>query len=371
MKQMLIILPKMSMGGMERSAVNLLNLSNYSKNYDVTLLVGYIVDDSLFKNLPKNINLKVLYKGKWNIFGKVITALKYFGMCVKLLLKKNKYDVAICYSHHHGVLSKLTRLSSKNNICFVHNDLNLSRTQKQIDKLKFDKFAKIVCVSEAAKTAFMQKFPNYPKENIFVINNYIDGQRILTLSEEKCEVKIDNLKDETIFINIARHLEPHKKISRILKAAKKLKEEKFNFKVALVGDGPDTEKYMEYVKENNLEDRVVFLGNKANPYNYLKESDAFVFSSAFEGYGMVLDEARVLNVPIITTDVADAKIITSEGYGLLCENSDMGVYAGMKSFLASGYKLKEKFDYIKFNEVITKRLDMLANFKEGASDEER
>lgn len=360
MKKMLIVLPKMSMGGMERSAVNLLNLSNYSKDYDVTLLVGYIVDDSLFKNLPENVKVKVLYKGKWNIVGKFITAIKYIGLYIKMLLKKNSYDVAICYSHHHGVLAKLTRIASKNSIGFVHNDLNLSRTQKQIDKLKFEKFSRIVCVSEAAKKAFMEKFPNYLEQNIFVINNYIDGERILKLAEEKCEEKIDNSK--TIFINIARHLEPHKKISRILKAAKKLKEENYEFSVVLVGDGPDTEKYKEYVEKNKLGDVVSFLGNRPNPYNYLKKSNAFVFSSSFEGYGMVLDEARVLNIPIITTDVADAKIITAEGYGLLCENSDEGVYAGMKSFLASGYNIKEKFDYTKFNEVITERLDKLANF---------
>lgn len=362
MKKMLITLPKMSMGGMERSVVNLLNLSNYSKEYKVTLLVGYIVDDSLFKNLPENIEVKVLYKGKWDKKGKIITGIKYLFTYFRLLFKSNKYDVAICYSHHHGVLANLTRVASKNSIGFVHNDLNLSRTQKQVDKLKFEKFSRIVCVSEAAKKAFMQKFPEYEENSIFVINNYIDGKRILDLAEKKCEIQIENKKDKTIFINIARHLEPHKRISRILEASKKLKDEKYNFEVLLVGDGPDTSNYKQYVEKNNLQDVVMFLGNQTNPYNYLKLSDAFVFSSSFEGYGMVLDEARVLNVPIITTDVADAKIITDEGYGIFCENSAAGVYNGMKEFLENGYDIKERFDYNKFNSVITDRLDKLAKF---------
>lgn len=361
MKKMLIVLPKMSMGGMERSCVNLLNLSNYSKKFDITLLIGYIVDNTLFENLPDNIKVKVLYKGKWNLFGKILTSIKYLGVYLKLLFKIEKYDVSICYSHHHAVLANLVRKATKNNIGFVHNDLEVARTKKQVDKMKFDKFSRIACVSEAAKGAFMRIFPNYDEKNIYVINNYIDGNRIINLAKE--EVKEDNIKNENItFINIARHLEPHKKISRILEASKKLKDEGYKFNVILVGDGPDRDNYLNYVKEKNIDDIVILLGNKSNPYNYLNMADAFVFSSAFEGYGMVLDESRVLNIPIITTDVADAKIIADEGYGILCENSDQGIYIGMKEFLDNGYSIKEQFDYNEFNNRITNGLDNISNF---------
>ena len=58
-------------------------------------------------------------------------------------------------------------------------------------------------------------------------------------------------------------------------------------------------------------------------------------------------QARVLNIPIISTPVADAKLILDEGYGILCENSIDGVYLGMKKFLDEGYP-KKKFDYQKF-----------------------
>lgn len=355
---MLITLPKLSVGGMELSAINLLNLSDYTKNYDVTLMIGYIVDKELINKLPTDIRIKLLCNDKWNIFGKLVTALNYFEEYIKFKFKLVKYDVAICYSHHHGVLASIARLASDNNICFIHSDIEKARTTKQISKMKFDKFKKIVCVSNASKKSFENIFSKYNGE-VLVANNYIDGEKILKLSEEKINENIEYIENKTIFINICRHLESVKKVSRILESSKRLKEEGYNFIVWLIGDGEDTENYKEYVKENNLSDTVIFIGKKLNPYNYLKVSSALVFPSEFEGYGIVLDEARILNIPIISTDVADAKNIIKDGYGILCENNIEGVYSGMKTFLNKGFKETKKFNYIEFNNNITEVLNQV------------
>jgi len=99
------------------------------------------------------------------------------------------------------------------------------------------------------------------------------------------------------------------------------------------------------------------MGKQINPYKYLKKSDAFVFSSEFEGYGIVLDESRVLGKSIITTNVADAEDITKAGYGILCENSLNGVYEGMREYLNNGYTTDKKFDYKEFNNNVTETLN--------------
>jgi glycosyltransferase involved in cell wall biosynthesis len=272
------------------------------------------------------------------------------------LIKSNykKYDVSICYSHHHGILSKLTRSESKNNIVFIHTDLLKSRTREQLEKLNkkllFEKFKKIVCVSECAKESFIELYPNFMGK-IVVANNYIDGEDIINRSNDK----INEKKDSKVitFINVARHDEVHKKISRIISASKRLNDEGYKFKVILIGKGKDTDLYKSMIKDLKLKNLEI-LGEKQNPFPYYKISDAFVFSSAFEGYGIVLNEARILGLPIITTDVADASIITKEGYGILCKNDDNGIYYGMKEFMDKGYKIKNKFDYKKFNNNITK-----------------
>ena len=350
-KKLIIYMSKISIGGMEKALVDLLRLSNITKKYDVTLYLVYKNCKEYMELIPKNVDIHLVCKGKWNTLNKYISAIK---MIIDLLLiKRNSYDISICYTHHHKILSLLARKTSKNNIVYIHTDLIKSRKEKALKKLlkkmHFYKFNKIVAVSNCAKNSIIKLYPNI-KDKVTVINNYIDGKEI----EKKSEEKINDYKFNGItFINIARHVEQHKKISRIILASKKLIDEGFNFSVILLGDGEDTEFYKNMIIENKLENCVKLLGRKNNPYPYLKHSDAFVFSSEYEGYGIVLDEARILNIPLITTDVADAKKMIDDGYGILCDNSVDGLYNGMKEFLEHGYSIKKKFDYNNFNDKIT------------------
>lgn len=355
-KKLIIYFSKLSIGGMERALMDFIRMSNLKKNYDVTLYLGYVLEKSYLLELQKYVNVKVVCHGKWNIFNKVLTYLKMNLDYLKLLIKPQEYDCSICYTHHHKILSKLTRASSKNNICFIHTDLLKSRTEEQLSKLKkdlkFDKFAKIVCVSHCAKDNFLKIYPEY-KGQVTVANNYINGEDIINKSKEKVD---DYTFSGTTFINIARHSDYHKHISYIIEACNKLKKDYNNFRILLIGDGPDHEMYSDLIKKYKLDDIVILLGSRINPYKYLVHADAFVFSSQFEGYGIVLDEARVLGIPIISTDVADAKLILNEGYGILCDNSVNGIYLGMKKYLDEGYA-KKKFNYHKFNDAITKKID--------------
>lgn len=358
-KKMIIYMSKFSIGGMEKALINLINKSNFTKNYDVTVYALYSLEEEYLKELESKVKVKLLWSKEWNFIAKITCVVKIIKDIIKLKLTKNKYDVAICYPYQHQILSILTRLSSSNNIIFIHNNLKQkygNDIHKQMKKLQYDKFSKVVCVSTDALNCFKKLYPNY--NGICVaINNYINGEEIIKLSHQKTNEGLSIEKDKVTFINIARHEEASKKISRIIEASNKLKKEKKKFRVLLIGSGEDHQQYEELINKYNLHKEVLLLGKKINPYSYLNISDCLIMSSEYEGYGIVLDEARVLNKPIITTDVADAKLITEEGYGILCENSNKGVYNGMKQFLETGYKLKNKFDYQKFNNKITASLD--------------
>lgn len=347
-------MPKLSVGGMEKALINLLNYSSLTDKYHITLFLGYLVQKEYLDMVPKDVDVYLCSKGKWNIFGKIITYFKMMIQKLKVIFGIKKYDVAISYAYQHPILASLARKSSKNNIIFIHNNLILKygNNSKRVRKMKFDKFNKVVCVSNDAKKAFLELYPNF-SDKISVINNLLDGKSIIEKSLEKVEFNYQ----KPVFITVARCEEKAKKISRVIKASKKLVDENYKFSVLIIGDGEDFDFYKKMIKESLLENIVFMLGRKVNPYPYIRNSSALVLSSAYEGYGIVIDEARILGVPVISTEVADAREILNEGYGIICNNSSQGVYDGMKEFLDNGYKVTKKFNYTDFNDLMDRKLE--------------
>ena len=174
---------------------------------------------------------------------------------------------------------------------------------------------------------------------------------------KKSEEQIDDMKKEevTTFINIGRHDEKQKKLSRIINATKKLNSEGYKFRVVFVGKGTDTKEYKELAKKTK---NIEFLGAKKNPYPYLQLADCFIMSSQFEGYPVVLVESQILGKPIVTTDISDAKEDIDGKYGIVVDNSETGVYKGMKEFLDKKI-VSEKFDAEKYNQDIIEKIDKI------------
>ena len=111
------------------------------------------------------------------------------------------------------------------------------------------------------------------------------------------------------------------------------------------------------IKEKNL-NNIIMLGAKKNPYPYFKLSDCFILSSQFEGYPVVFVEAQILGLPILTTNVSDSEKDIDGIYGQVVENSEKGVYKGMKQVLEKGIT-STKFDPEKFNEEITQKVKQI------------
>lgn len=360
-EKLIIYMPKLSLGGMERALINYLNMCNSLKKFDVTLVLGYVTDKKLLNELPDNLSIRLLCTRKWDILGKIQSGLNYIIELIYIMIYN--YDISICYSYHHKVLSLITRMASKNTILFMHTDLIHSRTKIEINmlnkKVEFEKFKVIVCVSDAAKKSMEELYPNYTGK-LITIYNYINGACILEGAKEKVDTPNVNL-DKISFINVSRHFERAKKISRIINSTAKLKKEGYDFLVYLVGDGENTKDYMTQIEKQNLKDVVYLLGRQNNPYKYMKNSNYLVISSDFEGYGIVIDEAKVVDIPIITTNIADAKKMV-QGYGIVVENSENGIYTGMKKALNGEVKICKTFDYLKFNEEIDEKFDTLFSF---------
>lgn len=356
MKKLLFAAYSLDVGGIEKALVTLLN--ELQKDYDITLVLekkeGIFLEDlnssiQIITYTP-NSDKNVLKRKMINFIQQIKFALKY----------KNKFDFAASFATYSNSSAFVSRTASKNSALWGHADYltlfqnDIGKMKKFFQEKKYNKFKHIVFVSKEGKDSFVSVFPEM-KEKTVVCNNLIDSKKIEQLSNEKIELEKEEIPT---FLNVGRHDERQKKLSKLIQAAAMLKEDGYKFKILFVGDGQDTEKYREMVKENKLEEQIIFLGRKQNPYPYFKISDCVILTSDYEGYPVVFLESMILNKPLITTKVSDYEEIEGKyGYTTTKEVSD--IYEKIKLFIENGFEIKEKFNAEKYNKDIIEKLEKI------------
>ena len=358
MKKLLFSAYSLDVGGIETALVTLLN-ELAKKQYEITLVLEK--KQGIFLNeLNKNIKLiEYTPSEKKNLIVRKITN---FIHRIQFIIKyKNKYDFSAAFATYSKPSIFVSKVASKNNTLWGHADyLTLFDNDRQKVKdffksIKVEQFKNIIFVSEEGKNSFLDIFPQM-KEKTIECNNIVNNKEILKLSEEEIEIKKDN-KCFT-FLNVGRHDEKQKKLTRIIEAVQKLKQDDLNFKVLFVGDGKDNTLYRKMVKDKKLENNIIFVGPQKNPYPYFKISDCVILTSDYEGYPVVFLESFILNKPIITTKVSDYKDIEGK-YGYITSKQIDDIYEKMKEMIKNGYEIKESFDADKYNNDIIEKLEKI------------
>lgn len=109
-------------------------------------------------------------------------------------------------------------------------------------------------------------------------------------------------------------------------------------------------KINQMIKEKGLSNDIDLVGKKNNPFVYIKNADFFLLPSFHEAAPMVYGEAISLGVPVVTTNTISAKeLIEERDYGIVCENSEEGIYSTLKNIFDGNIKLKKM--KIKNNEI--------------------
>ena len=132
-----------------------------------------------------------------------------------------------------------------------------------------------------------------------------------------------------------------------LKACKILKDKGINFRWYSLGIGPLKSEIEEYIRKNNLEEHFILLGVRANPYSYIKDCDIYVQTSKFEGFGLAIAEARMLNKPVVTTrfDAVYNQMIDRKN-GLVFDMDAQGVANGILELINNKELKNEIVEYL-------------------------
>lgn len=322
-KNILISHVHMQTGGIETSLVNLLNSLDKNK-YNIDLLLFYPTG-KLIDLIPDWVNIVPIWNTNKrnhrllkniilsrNIICRIIKNIICNPMTAKLFIPKKKYDVAIAYSGYSNFIDTVAgKSNATNKFIWVHADFltqynideNFRKKFKQIYK-KYKYFNKIVVVSKSAAENFKKLCPELSRKVTFQWN--INKERII---ENSTDTKINLDKNYYNIVAIAR-LAKYKGIERLVETANLLKKNgSLNFKIYVLGDGPNKKPIQKRIDELNLNNNFALLGNIDNVFTIIKQADLYVSPSDSEGFSSVTLEALISNLPVVATPTSSSKDI--------------------------------------------------------------
>ena len=361
MKKILFGITSLTIGGAERVLVDLAN--ELCEKYEITIFTIY-PNGEFEKTLSPKVNLKSLQNKQFKELSKmqkILVPLKIWlhqkGIYKKHI--KNNYDIEIAFLE--GAITRLfsTKNKEAKKIAWIHNDIskvfgnNLkSKIKKLVDSKIYNKYDKLVFVSKDNENKFKEVYKNNKIEKQ-VIHNYIDKNRVI----EKSNELIENIFTENNinFVTVARLVE-QKAIDRLITVHSNLIKQGFNHNFYVIGDGPEKENLEKMIKDNNVEQTFKLLGQKENPYPFIKIADYFCLLSHFEGYPMVVEEAKILNKQILITDTAAREVVFGYEAAQIFENTEQGILDGLKENIENFVKIQDDIDNNYNNKFIIEKI---------------
>ena len=343
-KKILIRIGSLRHGGAEKVLATFLKKLPDDK-YEIDLLLN-LYSGKYLPEVPGWINVIYLNKGEMITTNRLQDIpLKAFRVMYQSVLKKfpkllystilknKKYDIE--FAAIHGFRDEILNSPLKNSkkIVWIHNDLRKTHFHNYTDNeiRKFFGFDKILVISEHIQKDFENLARNENEKNRIVrIYNPLDTNEILN----KANVNWESTQNPApVFISVGTVF-PQKGFDRLLKVHQRLLHEGFPHLVKILGDGYDFENIKNLISELQITETVEMTGFTDNPYPAVKNADFYILSSRYEGFPTVLFEAVTLKKNIIATEVSGVREILENGkLGLIVENSEEGIYEGMKKAL--------------------------------------
>lgn len=239
------------------------------------------------------------------------------GWAYPLYIREN-YDIEVAFLECFP--TKLLAASTNRaalKLAWVHCDLK----KKWLPESYFAyyrSFDRVVCVSRSVRDSFVR----LTGRDADIVENVLDAQSILKKSRE-----FTPESDGKFTFAAVGRLSKEKGFDRLITAARQLRADGFDFSLWLIGDGPERSSL-----EAGAGDTVRFWGYQENPYPYMAAADAILVPSRTEGCSTVAAEAMILGKTIAATDCPGMADLL-QGCGVLTENSEAGIYDGMKHLL--------------------------------------
>ena len=254
------------------------------------------------------------------------------------LLKKmpaldGEYDIALAYWGDHTMFYMCDKVCAKQKLAWLHFDYAMPPREDALYLHYFSMCDKVVTVSEKIGLSLRTALPEI-SDKIVTVENIVDADEIRALAETG--VSFEDGFDGVRLLTVGRICH-QKGYDLALPAVARLVREGYPLRWYIIGEGEDENVLREAIAALGMEEHVILLGIRKNPYPYIKDADIYLQPSRHEGKPIAVEEAKLLHKPIFVTAYSSAREQLMDGaLGLIGEISTEGVYDGVKKMLDDG-----------------------------------
>ena len=214
---------------------------------------------------------------------------------------KKRYDLAISYMNGPTNYYVIDKVTAKKKILWIHNEFEKLDVNYDYERNYYEKADRVVTISQDCVDSFARVYPDLRKKAL-VLENISSPETIRNAA--KLVPEDDFFQYEGLKIVSIGRLAPQKGYEIAIDAAAKIKKQGIEFVWYILGEGELRAELERLIKTNELVKEVKLVGIKENPYPYIAGCDIFAQTSRYEGKSIALDEAKILNKPILVTNYA-------------------------------------------------------------------
>lgn len=335
MIRLLFVIPEYSHGGTNKSLENLLSLIDKTK-YQISVYCLYEDGGDYYKNefSPYILKKSQLYywmhdnvvtrkvMGLYNMLTKRQNFKWLYQREVRYLQRKYDFDTVIAYQEGNATMF-VSFFANITKIAWIQFDYAMinNKADLRLAKQYYDKYHRIVCVSEAAMKSMLSVYPEYTDKATYIYNTV--NTIFITEQAEDKSIEVPYLKGVFNILSVGRFVGLKNFHQIPIMASRIMEMTQKPFCWYIMGEGEYLGEIERSIKEYNVANYVKLIKAQENPYPFFKQADLHVCLSDYESFSYTLAEAKTLHTPVLSNDFPVAYEVVDSSTGWIANLKDM------------------------------------------------
>ena len=259
---------------------------------------------------------------------------------------KVKYDLAISFLTPHQIT--LQKVDAQKRIAWIHTDYTKIWVDSKAELSIWSRYNYIASISEDVSNTFLRIFPSLASK-IVQIENIVSPSFVkerANMLPEKSDSFFVKENKVVKLLSVGRFSEA-KNNDYLPDICRRIVEKGLNVKWYVIGYGSDETLIRQNIAKAKMQEHVIILGKRSNPYPYIKACDIYVQPSRYEGKSVTVREAQILRKPVVVTNYPTAPSQINQGVdGVIVPLDNEGCAVELAKVIKDKELQKHLVDYL-------------------------